>query len=97
MVETGESRTLPTRLRTISKDNSYSYTPYTINHLQNSLGKACDPTVSETDPIKLIPLLLDQLIALGNTAKQLRQAFDRNSHPLEQEDVSFQYLENEKE
>ncbi len=34
----------------------------------------------ESDPINLIPQLLDQIIALGYTAQQLRRALSGNGH-----------------
>ncbi len=34
----------------------------------------------ESDPAKLLPHLLDQLIALGQTAHQIRQALGGNGH-----------------
>ena len=39
---------------------------------------------SQDDPAKLLPQLLDQLMALGEMAKQLSQALGGNGHRAEQ-------------
>jgi len=80
MVETGESRTLLSTDQAISNDTPY--VPYlsTSSVLEPIFRQACYPAQFEADPAKLLPQLLDQLIALGQTAQQLRQALGSNGH-----------------
>lgn len=52
----------------------------TSNVPETSSRQAGDLANFESDPIKILPQLLDQLIALGQTAQQLRQALDNNGH-----------------
>jgi len=47
---------------------------------ENNLSKVRNPSEAEFNPTKLLPQLLDQLVALGQTAQQLRQAFSGNGH-----------------
>ena len=37
----------------------------------------------ETDPTQLLPLLLDNLVALGDLARQISHALDGNGHRRE--------------
>ena len=68
LVETGGSRTPSSIAETIS------------SVLSSHFLKADDASTLESDPLKLLSRLLDQLIALGQTAQQIRRAFDNNGH-----------------
>ncbi len=80
LVETGESRTLLSTDQAISNDTPY--VPYlsTSSVLESNLQQVWDPAKFQSDPTKLLPQLLDQLIALGQTAQQLRHALGGNGH-----------------
>ena len=75
-----QSRTLLSIDQAISK-----YTPHvpylsTSSVLESNLQQVWDPARFQSDPTKLLPQLLDQLIALGQTAQQLRHALGGNGH-----------------
>ena len=55
----------------------------TSSVLESGLGGAWDSARLESDPAKLLPQILDQLIALGQTAEQLRQVLGGNGHQPE--------------
>ncbi len=61
--------------------------------LETSFRQASYSTNFECNPSKLLPQLLDQLIALGQTAQQLRQALDNGHHPDKVADLVKQSLE----
>jgi len=77
-VEAGESQTLLSTDQAISNDTQY--VPYlsTSSVLESGFGGACDSARLESDPAKLLPQILDQLIVLGQTAEQLRQVLGGN-------------------
>ena len=52
----------------------------TSSVLESSLQQVWDPARFQSDPTKLLPQLLDQLIALGQTAQQLRHALGGNGY-----------------
>ena len=91
-METGESRTPPSITRTISKDTSYTSYPYTSRVLDSGFPEVWDPVKLESDPLNLIPRLLDQIIALGQTAQQLRRALSGNGHRPEKLSEAVQQL-----
>ncbi len=92
LVETGESRTLLSIDQAISKDTPY--VPYlsTNSVLESSLQQVWEPTKLQSDPTKLLPQLLDQLIALGQTAQQLRHALGSNGYRPEKISEVIQQL-----
>ena len=80
LVETGESRTLLPTDQAICNDTPYMPYLSTSSVLESSLQQVWEPTKLQSDPAKLLPRLLDQLITLGQTAQQLRHALGGNSH-----------------
>ena len=80
MVETGERQTLDMATGTISKNAPHISYPYTSRVLGSDFPEVWDPVKLESDPLNLIPRLLDQIIALGQTAQQLRRALSGNGH-----------------
>ena len=50
---------------------------------------------SESDPTQLLPQLLDQLEALGETAKELKRALGSNGHRAEKMEEIKEYLERQ--
>lgn len=50
---------------------------------ESGFGGAWDSARLESDPAKLLPQMLDQLIVLGQTAEQLRQVLGGNGHQPE--------------
>ena len=68
LVETGESRTPLSIAETVS------------SVLASHFLKTSYTSALESDVAKLLTQLLDQLIALGQTAQQIRHAFDNNGH-----------------
>ena len=60
------------------------YTQLSSNFLGFSFQNTRDPTGFKPDPSKLLPQLLDQLTALGQTARQLRQVLGGDGHRPEQ-------------
>jgi len=94
LVETGESRTPPLITGTISKDTSYISYPYTSRVLDSDFPEVWDPVKLESDPLNLIPRLLDQIIALGQTAQQLRHALSGNGRqPEKLSEIAKQLVE----
>ncbi len=57
-----------------------------------SFPQAWGSATLESDPTKLLPQLLDQLIALGQTAQQLRHALGGNGHRPEKISEVIQQL-----
>ena len=57
-----------------------------------SFQETWDPATFQSDPAKLLPQLLDQLIALGQTAQQLRHALGGNGHRPEKISEVIQQL-----
>ena len=83
LVETGESRTLLSTDQAIFNDTPYvPYLP-TSSVLESTFRQVLEPTKLQSDPAKLLPQLLDQLITLGQTAQQLRHALGSNGHRSE--------------
>jgi hypothetical protein len=68
LVETGESRTPLSIAETVS------------SVLASHFLKTSYASTLESDVAKLLTQLLDQLIAIGQTAQQIRHAFDNNAH-----------------
>jgi len=68
LVETGESRTPLSIAETVS------------SVLASHFLKTSYTSALESDAAKLLTQLLDQLIAIGQTAQQIRRVFDNNSH-----------------
>ncbi len=91
-METGESRTLLSIDQAIFKDTPH--VPYlsTNSVLESSLQQVWEPTKLQSDPTKLLPQLLDQLIALGQTAQQLRHALGGNGYRPEKISEVIQQL-----
>ena len=79
-METGESRTPLSLTKTIPNDTSHLSRLSTSNVREPSFPQTFDTNNFESDPAKLLPQLLDQLIALGQTAQQLRRALSGNGH-----------------
>jgi len=67
-VETGESRTPLSIAETVS------------SVLASHFLKTSYTSALESDAAKLLTQLLDQLIAIGQTAQQIRRVFDNNGH-----------------
>ena len=79
---------------TIPNDTRCASCLSTSSVLETSFRQAWDSTKFESDPLKLMPQLLDQLIALGQTAQQLRQALDSDGHHSDKvADLAKQTLE----
>jgi len=57
-----------------------------------SFPQAWGSATLESDPAKLLPQLLDQLIALGQTAHQIRHALGGNGHRPEKISEVIQQL-----
>ena len=83
-METGESRTPLSIAETISKDAWYVPYPSTSSVLESSFWQTYGTTNFETDASKLVPLFLEQLVALGQTAQQLKRALGSNGHRQDQ-------------
>ena len=84
MVETGEGRTPPSIPETLSNNIPHVSCMSTGSVLETSFRQACDSAKFESDPLKLLSQLLDQLVALGQIAQQLRQALGSyDYHPEE--------------
>jgi len=92
-VEAGESRTPLSISETISNNIPHVSSLSTSSVLETSFRQASYSTNFECNPSKLLPQLLDQLIALGQTAQQLRQALDNGHHPDKVADLVKQSLE----
>jgi len=92
LVETGESRTPPSITGTISNDAWPVSYPPASSVLESGFGQVWDPVKLESDPLNLIPRLLDQIIALGQTAQQLRRALSGNGHRPEKLSEAVQQL-----
>ncbi len=60
-----------------------------------SFPQAWGSATLESDPAKLLPQLLDQLIALGQTAHQIRHALGGNGHRPEKISEVIQQLTEE--
>ena len=62
------------------------HVPYlsTSSVLESSFRQVYGISNPEADPSKLLPLLLDQLVVLGQTAQQLKQALGNNGHRQDQ-------------
>ena len=58
-------------------------TPSPSNVLKSSFPEAWNLAKLEPDPSTLLPQLIDQLIALGQTAQQLRCVLNGNGHKHE--------------
>lgn len=56
------------------------YAQLTASVPESGLGGARDSARLEADPAQLLPRILDQLVALGQTAEQLRQVLGGNGH-----------------
>ena len=78
--EMGGNRTPLSSAETISKDAWCVSYPSTSSVLESNLQQVWDPAKFQSDPTKLLPQLLDQLIALGKTAQQLRHTLGGNGH-----------------
>ena len=66
------------------------------NTLEPGSGEAGNPARLESDPAKILPQLLDQLISLGQTAQQLRRALSGNGHrPGKLSEVARQPIEGD--
>lgn len=62
--------------------------------LDSGFPEVWDPVKLESDPLKLIPRLLDQIIALGQTAQQLRPELSDNGHrPEKLSEIAKQLVE----
>ena len=90
--EMGGNRTPLSIAETISKDAWY--VPYlsTSSALESGLQQAWDPAKFQSDPAKLLPRFLERLIALGQTAQQLRHALGGNGHRPEKISEVIQQL-----
>ncbi len=77
---------LPPDCPLVETDRSYDiwvkpdFAQFTSSVLEASLQQVWGPTKLQSDPTKLLPQLLDQLIALGQTAQQLRHTPGGNDH-----------------
>ncbi len=91
-METGESRTQDLATGTISKNAPHISCPYTSRVLGSGFPEVWDPVKLESDPLNLIPRLLDQIIALGQTAQQLRRVLSGNGHRPEKLSEAVQQL-----
>ncbi len=92
LVETVESRTPPLITGTISKDTSY--TSYPSRVWNSGFPEVWDPVKLESNPLNLIPRLLDQIIALRQTAQQLRHALsDNGNRPEKLSEIAKQLVE----
>ena len=80
LVEAGESRTPQLFIDTTSNNTTNRPRPSTGNVLAFSLGNPTDTGCLDSDPAKLLPQLLDQLVSLGQVALQLQRALGGNSH-----------------
>ena len=80
LVETGESRTLRSTDKDIFNDTTHVSYLSTSSLRESSFRQVYDISNPEADPSKLLPLLLDQLVVLGQTAQQLKQALGNNGH-----------------
>ncbi len=83
LVKSGESRTPGLLTRTIPKNTSDINCSYTNSVLDSGSPEVGDLAEFESDPLNLIPRLLDQIIAIGQTAQQLRHALSGNGPPSE--------------
>ena len=92
----GESRAPLSIAETISKDAWYVSYPSTSSVLESGLQQAWDPAKFQSGPTKLLPRLLDQLIALGQTAQQLRHALSDNGYrPEKLSEIAKQLVEGD--
>ncbi len=85
LVETGESRTLLSTSAAITH-----HAPYSSCLSASASGETSSSTNIETVPTELLSQLLDQLVALGETARMLRQSFMGNGQNTEQPTVLIQ-------
>ena len=76
----------------IPNNGFYGSSPSTSSVLESSLRQVYGISNPEADLSKLLPLLLDQLVILGQTAQQLKQALGNNGHHYDQVAVLMQLL-----
>ena len=72
---------IATLCRRLGKNSDFAQSTSSV--LESSLQQVWDPARLQSDPTKLLPQLLDQLIALGQTAQQLRHTLGGNGHQTE--------------
>ncbi len=82
-MEAGESRT--PELITGSTSHNIQNNPFlsTSNDQEPNLEQIGATANPESDPALLVPQLLDQLIALGQTAQQIQQVLGSNGYQPE--------------
>jgi len=95
LVEAGESRTLRQIDRTISK--GVPRLPYKdiSDILELNIRQVYSMFDLEVDPTTLLPLLLNQLIALGQTAQQFKQDLGKNVYYpdcIAKTEIQFEHL-----
>ena len=74
-METGESRTLPSYI-----DNSLERNLTYLNKLFVASYSNTTEIDLECDPTKILPHILDQLVVLGELARQLNRTLGGNGH-----------------
>jgi len=79
-VEAGESRTLCPIDRVVSNDKSHLSYEYISGALELNIHQIHHIFNLEIDRSTLLPLLLNQLIILGQTAQQFKQDLGNNAY-----------------